>query len=94
MKHTDILYGLEIVIFEHPRRNFHFDLLDRLMEKGYIDWFGWYDEKQEKFLYQINATQKGLMYYAVNRGKRKSKLFYVITTIIFLIPYVAIILGI
>jgi hypothetical protein len=93
MKRTDILHGIEIVIFKHPRRKWHYDLLDRLMDAGYIDWYGWYDEKEQRHKHQINATQKGLMYYANQRGKRVSKFYFVLTTIILVIPYVAILLS-
>jgi hypothetical protein len=93
MKRTDILHGIEIVIFNHPRRKWHYDLLDRLMEAGYIDWYGWYDEKEKRYRHQINATHKGLMYYATQRGKRTSKFFYVLATAILIIPYVVILLN-
>jgi hypothetical protein len=93
MKHTDILYGLEIVIFQHPRKQWHHDLLDQLQDKGYIDFFTWYDYKIERHRYQLNATHKGLMYYATKRSKRKSKMWFVLATAILLIPYLVILLG-
>jgi hypothetical protein len=93
VKRSNILYGIEIVIFNHPRKQWHFDLLDKLQARGYIDWYGWYDDKEQRHKYQINATQKGLMYYATQRGKRTSKFFYVLSTIILLIPYL-ILLGV
>jgi hypothetical protein len=93
MKHKDIIYGVEIIVFNHPRQKWHFDLLDKLQDQGYIDWYGWYDEKEGRHRYQINATHKGLMYYATQRGKRVSKFYFVLATIILVIPYVAILLS-
>jgi hypothetical protein len=92
MKRMDILHGIEIIIFNHKRQSWHYSLLEKLQNKDYIDWYGWYDDKEGKHKYQINATQKGLMYYATQRGKRKSKFFYVLFTIVLLIPYL-ILLG-
>jgi hypothetical protein len=93
MKRGDILYGIEVVIFKHPRKSWHFDLLDKLQDRGYIDWYGWYDDKEGRHRYQINATHKGLMYYATQRGKRVSKFYFVLATIILVIPYVVILLN-
>jgi hypothetical protein len=92
MKRGDILYGIEVVIFNHPRKSWHYDLLQKLQDQDYIDWYGWYNDKEGKHKYKINATQKGLIYYATQRGKRKSKFFYVLFTIVLLIPYL-ILLG-
>jgi hypothetical protein len=94
MKRGEILHGLEIVIFNHPRVSWHYDLLDELQDLGYIDWFSWYDINKQKQLYKINATHKGLMYYATQRGKRVSKFYFVLATIILVIPYIAILLTI
>ena len=93
MKRNDILYGIEIIIFNHPRETWHFDLLDKLQDRGYIDWYGWYDDKEERYKYQINATHKGLMYYAIQRSKRKSKMYFLLATAILIIPYVVILLN-
>jgi hypothetical protein len=93
MKHKDILYGLEIVIFNHPRKEWHNVLLDKLQDRGYIDWYGWYDEEEEKYKYQINATHKGLIYYATKRSKRNSNFFYILSTIILLIPYLILLVA-
>jgi hypothetical protein len=92
MKRMDILHGIEIIIFNHKRQSWHYSLLEKLQNQDYIDWYCWYDNKERKHKYQINATQKGLMYYATQRGKRKSKFFYVLFTIVLLIPYL-ILLG-
>ena len=94
MKRGDILYGIEVIIFNHPRESWHFDLLGKLQDQGYIDWYGWYDDKEQRYKYQINPTQKGLMYYATQRGKRVSKFYFVLATIILIIPYVVILLNI
>jgi hypothetical protein len=93
MKRMDILHGIEIVIYNHPRKSWHYDLLEKLQDQEYVDWFAWYDEKEQRHKHQINATQKGLMYYANQRGKRVSKFYFVLTTIILVIPYVAILLS-
>jgi hypothetical protein len=93
MKHKDILYGVEIIVFNHPRESWHFDLLDKLQDQGYIDWYSWYDDKEQRHKHQINATQKGLIYYATQRDKKKSKFYFVLATIILIIPYVAILLN-
>jgi hypothetical protein len=94
MKRMDILHGIEIVIYNHPRESWHYDLLQKLQDREYIDWYGWHDEKEGRHIYQINATQKGLMYYANQRGKRVSKFYFVLATIILVIPYVVILLNI
>jgi hypothetical protein len=94
MTRGEILHGLEIVIFNHRRVDWHYDLLEKLQDQGYVDWFSWYDIDKEKQLYKINATQKGLMYYTNQRGKRTSKFYFVLATIILIIPYVAILLSI
>jgi hypothetical protein len=94
MKHKDIIYGVEIIVFNHRRQQWHFDLLDKLQDQGYIDWYGWYDEKEIRHKYQINATHKGLMYYATQRSRRASKFYFVLATIILVIPYVVILLNI
>jgi hypothetical protein len=94
MTRGEILHGLEIVIFNHHRVDWHYDLLEKLQDLGYIDWFSWYDINKQKQLYKINATQKGLSYYIDNKGKRTSKFYFVLATIILIIPYVAILLTI
>ena len=90
MTRGEILHGLEIVIFKHPRVSWHYDLLDELQDRGYVDWFSWYDENKQRQSYRINATQKGLTYYADNKGKRTSKFYYVLALFILLIPYLII----
>jgi hypothetical protein len=94
MKRINILYGLELIIFNYERQSFDYPLIEKLMNKKYIDWFAWYDDKEGRYKYQINTTHKGLMYYATNRSKRRSKFYFVLTTIILIIPYVAILLSI
>jgi hypothetical protein len=88
MKRTDILYGLELVIFKYERKYYDYDLLDTLMDKGYVDWYGWYDDKKERFLYSINATQKGLWYYATHKHKSRYKGRALLGIIILLLPLV------
>jgi hypothetical protein len=90
MTRGEILHGLEIVIFKHPRVSWHYDLLDELQDRGYVDWFSWYDENKQRQSYTIEATQKGLIYYADNKGKRTSKFYYVLALFILLIPYLII----
>jgi hypothetical protein len=41
MKRINILYGLELIIFEYERKPFDYDLLAKLIEENYIDWFAW-----------------------------------------------------
>jgi hypothetical protein len=90
MKRINILYGIELIIFNYERKPFDYDLLDKLIDKNYIDWFSWYDDTQGRYKHQINATHKGLIYYATNKSKRKSKLYYVLALFILLIPYLII----
>lgn len=86
MKHIDILYGLEVIIFKHRRKQEHYELLDKLIEKGYIDIFTWFDEKKGRHQYQLNATHKGLMYYATKKKKGRYRFIAFISIIVALIP--------
>ena len=94
MKRINILYGLELIIFEYERKPFDYDLLAKLIEENYIDWFAWYDNKEDRYKHKINATHKGLMYYASNKRKRRPKVYFILPIIILIIPYVAILLNI
>ena len=88
MKRTDILYGIELVIFKYKRKYDDYDLLDKLMDRGYIDWFSWFDKKAGRHKHKINATQKGLWYYATYKHKNQYKIKTLFLIIVALIPFI------
>jgi hypothetical protein len=89
MSRLEILHGLEILIFKHPRKKWHFDLLEKLRENEYVDWFGWYDKKLGRYKHAINTTHKGLLYYAEHRNKKYNKVGIMLLIILLLSPIFA-----
>lgn len=80
MKRIDKLYGLDLIINNHKREQYDYDLINKLMEQNYIDWFSWFDEKAGRFKHKINATHKGILYYTEykrHRGNRLATLLFV-----------------
>lgn len=92
MKRSDILYGIEVVLFNHPRKEYQHDILDRLEELGYIDWFSWYDDKLGRVRLKINATQKGLLYYNKYKHRSPYKGWAILGLITLILPYVFILI--
>jgi hypothetical protein len=88
MKRVDILYGLEIIMFKYKRYEYDFKMLDNLMDNKYIDWYGWFDEKEGRYLYQINATQKGLLFYNKYKHKGRYRWRSIFGMLVLLIPFV------
>ena len=88
MKRINILYGIELIIFNYERKYFDYELLNILMDKNYIDWYSWYDKKQQRFSHSINATHKGLLYYATHKHKNRYKGRALLGIIILLLPFV------
>lgn len=80
MKRIEKLYGLELIINNHKREEYDYNLINKLMERDYIDWFSWFDEEAGRFKHKINATHKGMLYYTEqrrNRGNRLAALLFV-----------------
>lgn len=88
MKAVDKIYILDLIINNHERKEYDYDLIQKLIDTDYLDWFSWFDEEVGRHRHKINATQKGMLYYAENIKKRKSKLTYLFFIVVMLVPLI------
>jgi len=92
MNRIEILYGLDLVINNHKREDYDYKLLDKLMERNYIDWFSWFDEEAGRFKHKINATHKGMLYYTGKRGNKRKRFAILFTITLLILPVVLILM--
>lgn len=88
MKRIDKIYALDLIINNHKRKEYDYDLIQKLIDTDYLDWFSWFDEEAGRHKHKINATQKGMLYYTENIKKRKSKLTYLFFIVVMLVPLI------
>jgi hypothetical protein len=94
MKRIDKLYGLDLIINNHKRQDYDYDLISKLMDRDYIDWFTWFDEKAGRHKYKINATHKGMIYYTENIRKRGTKLIALLCVVLIVLPIALILMEV
>lgn len=88
MKAVDKIYVLDLIINNHKRKEYDYELIEKLIDTNYLDWFSWFDEEAGRHRHKINATHKGMLYYTENIKKRKSKLTYLFFIVIMLVPLI------
>lgn len=88
MKRIDKIYILDLIINNHKRKEYDYDLIEKLIDTDYLDWFNWFDEEAGRHRHKINATHKGMLYYTENIKKRKSKLTYLFFIVVMLVPLI------
>ena len=86
MKSIDKLYGLDLIINNHKREEYDYDLINKLMEHNYIDWFSWFDVEAGRFKHKINATHKGMLYYTEHKSKRGNRLAALLFVALIVLP--------
>ena len=86
MKRIDKIYTLDLIINNHKRKEYDYELIKKLIDTNYLDWFSWFDEKTGRHKYKINATHKGMLYYTENRNNRKTKWVALLCVILIVLP--------
>lgn len=86
MKRIDKIYILDLIIKNQSRREYDYELMDKLIETGYLDWFTWFNEKSGRYEHKINATHKGMLYYTENKNRSGKGLVVVLFIALLILP--------
>jgi len=88
MRRLDKIYALDLIIYNHKRKQYDYYFIQKLIEQDYADWFSWYDRKLGRFKHKINATQKGMLYYTGNKGSKRKKFAILICVALLILPVI------
>ena len=86
MKIINKIYVLDLIIHNQSRREYDYELIDKLIETGYLDWFTWFDEEEGRHKYKINATHKGMLYYTGHKNRNGKRLAIMLCITLLILP--------